>query len=187
MNKELIREKFEFSEANKEKISQIIKHYPAGKEASAVIAVLDLGQRQNDGWVSQGVIEKTAEILSMSPIKVYEIASFYSMFNLKPVGKYHIQICGTTPCWLRGSDVLFDLCHNKLGLQRGETTVDGKFTLYETECLGACVNGPVAQINDDYYEDLDSVNFAKLLDDLAEGKEVTIGSQIGRKCSAPKK
>jgi NADH-quinone oxidoreductase subunit E len=121
----------------------------------------------------------------MAPIRVHEVATFYSMFNLKPVGKFFIQVCRTTPCWLCGSDDLTQICRDKLGIEKGETTEDGLFTLVEVECLGACANAPMVQINDDYYEDLTAERLAEVLDALAAGRDVKIGSQSGRQGSAP--
>ena len=178
---------FEWSEENFSKVKTIIDKYPSGKQQSAVIPVLDLAQRQNEGWLTKNIIEKVAETLSMSFIRVMEVASFYSMFNLEPVGKNFIQICRTTPCWLRGSDKLLELAKNVTGCNLGETTKDNKFTLVEVECLGACCNAPMVQINDDYYEDLDETNFNDLLQKLKKGNKTISGSQIGRKCSEPKK
>ena len=160
---EKLNEAFEWSEINSSKIKKIIKIYPAGKQQSAVIPLLDLAQRQNEGWLSKNAIEKVAETLSMSYIRVLEIATFYSMFNLEPVGKNFVQICRTTPCWLRGSDKLSKAAKEFSGRNLGETTKDKKFTFVEVECLGACCNDPMVQINDDYYEDLDEDTFKKIL------------------------
>jgi NADH-quinone oxidoreductase E subunit len=124
-------------------------------------------------------------VLDMAPIRVYEVATFYSMFNLKPVGKHHVQVCTTTPCWLRGSDGVLDACKKRLGVEPGETTADGNFTLDEVECLAACVNAPMIQIGDDYYEDLDAESVTQILDDLATGKTPTPGPQVKRQTSAP--
>jgi len=126
-----------------------------------------------------------ATLLDMTPIKVYEVATFYSMFNLEPVGRFLVQLCRTTPCWLRGSDAIRDACFEELGIGLGETTDDGAFTLKEVECLGACVNAPMVQINDDFYEDLDADNVKSLLRALRAGETPTVGSQTGRQCSAP--
>ncbi len=186
MNKTALKESvFRFAPENLKKIETATGKYPEGRQASAVIAVLDIAQRQNDNWLSVDAMNAVAEILSMPYIKVYEVATFYTMFNLKPVGKNFIQICRTTPCWLRGSDKLKSLCKDKLGIGKGETTSDGLFTLTEVECLGACVNAPMVQINDDYYEDLTTENFSTLLDDLKEGRKPKVGTQINRQNSAP--
>lgn len=176
---------FSFSKANQAKVKQIIAKYPSNNIQSAVMPLLDLAQRQNDGWVSIPVIEHVAEILSMPPIRVQEVASFYTMFNLKPVGKYHVQVCTTTPCWLRGSSDVMDACKKHLKVDCGETTKDGQFTLSEVECMGACVNAPMVQINDDYYEDLDSKSMKNILENLAKDKPVKTGPQIERETSAP--
>ena len=178
---------FEWSEENFSKVKTIIEKYPSGKQQSAVIPVLDLAQRQNEGWLTKNIIEKVAETLSMSFIRVMEVASFYSMFNLKPVGKNFIQICRTTPCWLRGSNKLLEVAKNVTGCNLGETSKDNKFTLVEVECLGACCNAPMIQINDDYYEDLTEENFKNLLLKLFENEKIYTGSQIGRQSSEPKR
>ena len=178
---------FEWSEENFSKVKTIIDKYPSGKQQSAVIPVLDLAQRQNKGWLTKNIIEKVAETLSMSFIRVMEVASFYSMFNLEPVGKNFIQICRTTPCWLRGSDKLLEVAKNITGCNLGETSKDNKFTLVEVECLGACCNAPMIQINDDYYEDLTEENFKHLLLKLKENEKISTGSQIGRQSSEPKR
>ena len=178
---------FEWSEENFSKVKTIIDKYPSGKQQSAVIPVLDLAQRQNKGWLTKSIIEKVAKTLRMSFIRVMEVASFYSMFNLKPVGKNFIQICRTTPCWLRGSNKLLEVAKNVTGCNLGETSKDNKFTLVEVECLGACCNAPMIQINDDYYEDLTEENFKHLLLKLKENEKISTGSQIGRQSSEPKR
>lgn len=176
---------FAFTPENKALAEKTIAKYPPGRQASAVLPLLDLAQRQVGGWLPRAAMDYVAATLDMAPIRVYEVATFYSMFNLKPVGKYLLQVCRTTPCWLRGADKLTATCRRKLGIGPKETTADGKFTLVEVECLGACVNAPVVQINDDFYEDLDPAKMEKLLDGLARGKPVTPGSQTGRQASAP--
>jgi NADH-quinone oxidoreductase subunit E len=178
---------FQFNAENQTKVKEIIAKYPKGRQKSAVMPLLDLAQRQNDNWVSKDVIACIAEILQMPEIKVYEVASFYTMYNLKPVGKYLLQFCKTTPCMLRGIDQIIKDCEKKLGISMNQTTADGLFTLKEVECLGACVNAPMAQINDDFAEDLTSENFLSIIDDLKEGKSFKVGSQIGRQCSAAEK
>jgi NADH-quinone oxidoreductase E subunit len=185
MTQNNVKEKFEFSPESKKRLDSIIAKYPEGKQQSAVIPALDIAQRQNHNWLSVAAMNCVADTLKMPYIKVYEVATFYSMFNLKPVGDNFIQLCRTTPCWLRGSNKLKNVCESKLGIGNKETTKDGKFTLLEVECLGACVNAPVVQINDDYYEDLNAENFAKVLDDLAVGKKPAKGTQIKRLNSAP--
>ena len=178
---------FNWSEDNFKRASEIIKKYPESKQQSAVIPLLDLAQRQNLGWLSKTAIEKVAETLSMSYIRVLEVATFYSMFNLEPVGENFVQICRTTPCWLRGSDKLVEVAKDVLNTKLGETSDDKKFTIVEVECLGACCNAPMVQINDDYYEDLDEDSFKKLLTNLKQSKEITKGSQIGRQTSHPQR
>ncbi len=176
---------FDFTEDNAKRAAVAVGHYPEGRQASAVMALLDLAQRQNDGWLSPDAIEYVANYLEMAPIRVHEVASFYSMYNTKPIGKHLIQVCRTTPCWLRGAAGLTDTCRDKLGIGLGETTDDGQFTLIEVECLGACANAPMVQIGDDYFEDLSPERLIELLDDLKAGKDLAAGSQIGRQGSMP--
>ena len=164
--------KFFFNRDSDAKLKAILAQYPAGKEASAVLAALDLAQRQNGGWLSVSALEHVAEVLKMPLPKVWEVAHFYTLFNTKPVGKHLVQVCGTTPCWLRGSQDIMKACQKWLGIKEGETTSDKAFTLKEVECLGACTTGPVVQINDDYYENLTPQKMAEILDTLAEGKTV---------------
>ena len=178
---------FEWSETNFLKVKKIIEKYPSGRTQSAVIPLLDLAQRQNKGWLNKKALEKVAETLSMSFIRVLEVATFYSMFNLKPIGKNYIQICRTTPCWLRGSDKLLNIAKEVTGCSLGETSKDKKFTVVEVECLGACCNAPMVQINDDYFEDLNEDNFKRLLINLKDDKEISKGSQIGRLSSNPER
>ena len=180
-------DKFKWSEKNILKIKKIIDNYPKGKQKSAVLPILDIAQRQNQGWLSKNAIEEVARTLSMSIIRVMEVATFYSMFNLHPVGKNFIQICRTTPCWLCGSNKLLDVAKKVTGCQLGETSQDNKFTLVEVECLGACCNAPMVQINDNYYEDLDETSFNDILQKLKNEDKVKSGSQIGRQSSEPKK
>tara|TARA_B100000686_G_C16644333_1_gene891943 strand:+ start:533 stop:1126 length:594 start_codon:yes stop_codon:yes gene_type:complete len=177
--------KFEWSKENFLKISNILKKYPNNKQQSAVLPLLDLAQRQNNGWLSKNAIEKVAETLSMSYIRVLEVATFYSMFNLQPIGKNFIQICRTTPCWLRGSDKLTKIAKEVIGTDLGETSNDSKFTIVEVECLGACCNAPMVQINDNYYEDLNEENFRNILENLKNNNTIEKGSQIGRSSSHP--
>ncbi len=178
-------ESFAFTAENKAEADAHVAKYPAGRQASAVLPLLDLAQRQGGGWLPRAAIERVAEILDMAPIRVQEVASFYSMFNLAPVGKHLVQICTTTPCWLRGSDEIVAACEQRLGVEVGGSTDDGEFTLVEVECLGACVNAPMMQINDDYYEDLDAASTMAILDALARGETPATGSQTGRRTSAP--
>lgn len=180
------REKsFAFSAENQAKAAAHIAKYPVGRQASAVLPLLDLAQRQSGGWLPPAAIETVAAALGMPEIRVYEVASFYTMFNLKPVGKYHVQLCGTTPCWLRGAAELKERCQSVLGIKEGDVTKDGNFSLVEVECLGACVNAPMVQINDDFYEDLTPDQLEKVLGDLANNRACIVGSQIGRQASAP--
>jgi len=176
---------FAFSQENLEKAKAIIAKYPEGRQASAVMPLLDLAQRQNDGWVSQPAMDVIAEMLDMPVIRVYEVATFYTMYNLHPIGKHHVQVCTNLPCWLRGSDEVMKTCKKVLGIGAGETTEDGKFTVNEMECLGACVNAPVMQIDDDYYEDLDADSTESILSVLKAGGTPKPGSQIGRKSCEP--
>ncbi|TXH34666.1 MAG: NADH-quinone oxidoreductase subunit NuoE [Rhodospirillaceae bacterium] len=176
---------FAFTAENRAKADKIIARYPVGRQASAVLPLLDMAQRQAGGWLPRAAMDHVAQILDMAAIRVYEVATFYTMFNLKPVGKYLLQVCRTTPCWLRGADSMTETCKKKLGIGLKETTADGLFTLVEVECLGACVNAPVVQINDDFYEDLDAARFEQLLDDLKVGKKPAHGPQIDRLNSAP--
>jgi NADH-quinone oxidoreductase E subunit len=175
---------FSFSEANLAEANKHIAKYPKGRQASAVMPLLWLAQYQ-EGWVSRAAMDVVAGMLDMAPIRVYEVATFYTMYNLKPVGKHLIQVCRTTPCWLRGSDGLTELCKKKLGIGMKETSADGKFTLMEVECLGACVNAPMVQINDDFYEDLTLETLSKVLDELAADRKPKIGPQVDRLNSAP--
>lgn len=176
---------FAFSPENEGRVRTILAKYPPDRKQSAVLPLLDLAQRQAGGWLPKAAMDHVAGVLDMAPIRVYEVASFYTMFNLKPVGTHLVQVCRTTPCWLRGADELTETCKKKLGIGLRETTADGQFTLVEVECLGACVNAPVVQINDDYYEDLDPARLEAVLDALARGEKPEIGSQAGRQGSAP--
>ena len=176
---------FDFTLENLERAQAHIAKYPSGRQASAVLPLLDLAQRQHGGWLPRAAMDRVAEMLEMAPIRVYEVASFYTMFNLQPVGRYLLQACTTTPCWLRGSDAVVEACERKLAIGVGGTTPDGLFTLVEVECLGACVNAPVLQVNDDFYEDLDGPATEALLDALREGKPPPAGSVIGRRGSEP--
>ncbi len=175
---------FDFTPENRAWCDAQIAKYPQGRQASAVISLLWRAQAQHDYWLPRPAIEKVAEMLDMPYIRVLEIATFYSMFNLAPVGQHFIQLCGTTPCMLRGAEDIKKVCEEKIGPQR-EVRADGKFSWLEVECLGACCNAPMVQINDDYYEDLTPENFARLLDDMAAGRPVRKGSQTGRANSEP--
>lgn len=168
---------FAFNAENAKKAKEHVAKYPEGWQASAVMPLLDLAQRQNGGWLSRVAMDYVANMLDMPPIRVYEVATFYTMYNLKPVGKHHVQVCTNLPCWLRGSDAIVGACEKSLGIGFGETSEDGEFTLSEVECLGACVNAPMMQINDDYYEDLDSDSTEMVLEDLKAGRTPKSGSQ----------
>jgi NADH-quinone oxidoreductase subunit E len=175
-------ESFAWSGENQPVVANTLSKYPDDRAASAVIPLLDLAQRQ-EGWVSRAAIEVIAGQLDMAPMRVMEVASFYTMFNLAPIGKYHVQVCGTTPCWLRGVDQVYAALQEECGVGNGQTSEDGLFTVTEVECLGACVNAPMVQINDDYYEDLDKDNFKELLRALRNGESPKINSQTGRQSS----
>jgi NADH-quinone oxidoreductase subunit E len=168
---------FAFTPENMEKVKGFIANYPPGRQASAVISVLDLAQRQQ-GWLPRVAMNEVARILDMAPIRVYEVATFYTMFQLRPKGRYLLQVCTTTPCWLRGSDTVMKAC--QIAAQDSET-----FTVQEVECLGACVNAPVVQINDDFYEDLDEASINKVLDAFKRGERPKAGPQVNRQTSAP--
>ena len=170
---------FAFTAENMAEADRVIAKYPAGRQASAVLPLLYIAQKQV-GWVPRAAMDHIAEMLDMAPIRVYEVATFYTMFHLQPVGKYHLQVCRTTPCWLRGADQMTETCKKKLGIGLKETTKDGLFSLIEVECLGGCSNAPVVQINDDFYEDLDPKKLEWILDELAAGRVPKYGSQTGR-------
>lgn len=178
-------ESFAFTGGNLAVAKDIMARYPEGRQASAVLPVLDLAQRQCGGWLPRAAIAAVSELLDMAEIRVFEVATFYSMFNLEPVGRNLVLICTTTPCWLCGSDEVVAAARRTLGIDLGETTEDGAFTLRELECLGACVNAPVMQINDDFYEDLDAGSTAAVLEALKGGGTPKPGSQRGRQGSAP--
>ena len=175
---------FSFSTENLAWAKKQIAKYPEGRQQSAVIPLLWRAQEQAGGWLPQKAIEHVADVLGMANIRVLEVATFYTMFNLAPVGKFHVQMCGTTPCRLRGADALLDICNRRIGHQY-EVTADGKFSWVEVECLGACVNAPMAQINYDYYEDLTPESFEKILDETAAGRTPKPGPQVDRQLSAP--
>lgn len=170
---------FSFRPETEPLIAFWLNKYPKGKQASAVIPLLWLAQKDNQGWLSEPAMRVVADRLDMPWIRVYEVATFYTMFRLKPVGKHHIQLCGTTPCMLRGANDLKEVCRQKIG-SIGEISEDGKFSWEEVECLGACVNAPMVQINDDYYEDLDVKSFEQILSDLNQDVAVKSGTQIDR-------
>jgi NADH-quinone oxidoreductase subunit E len=175
---------FAFTAENLDWAKGQVARYPEGRQASAIIPILWRAQEQAGGWLPQKAIEHVAALLGMPKIRALEVATFYTMFNLEPVGQFHVQLCGTTPCVLRGADKLIKLCHEKIG-EQFHITADGKLSWVEVECLGACVNAPVAQINFDYYEDLTPESFSTLLADLAGGKQIKPGPQVDRQLSAP--
>ena len=186
MKKEQLKaENFKLCNIDQVKVDEILDKYPSNRKASAVIPLLHYIQKKSNGWLPVPEIERVAEILDMPYMKVYEVASFYTMFNLKPVGKKLLQLCHTTPCWLRGSDEIEKSIFDTLKIKDGETTPDNMFTLMKVECLGACVNAPILQINDDYYEDLDYKSTKELLNKIKTKKKIKPGSVIGRKSSEP--
>jgi len=169
-------ESFAFTAESMAKVNELIANYPPGRQASAVIGVLDLAQRQH-GWLPRAAMDEVARLLDMAPMRVYEVATFYTMFHLKPKGRYLLQVCTTTPCWLRGSEAVMKAC---------QEAADGTiFSVQEVECLGACVNAPVVQINDDFYEDLDEDSMKKVLDAFRRGEVPKPGPQVDRQTSAP--
>jgi len=182
---------FSFDAESEAAIARIVGKYPPGKQASAVLPLLDLAQRQmgrttDSAWVPIAAMDEIARILAMPPIRVYEVATFYLMFNTAPVGKYHLQLCTTTPCWLRGSDDIVAACREATGiLGWKETSADGMFTMTEVECVGACVNAPILQVDDDFYEDMDREKTLALIAALREGKPPKPGSMTGRQNAAP--
>jgi NADH-quinone oxidoreductase subunit E len=182
---------FSFDAESEARIARVMAKYPPGKEASAVLPLLDFAQRQmgrvtGSAWLPRAAMDEVARRLGMPPIRVYEVATFYLMFNTQPVGKYHLQVCTTTPCWLRGSDEIVKACRRATGIEGWkETSADGMFTMTEVECLGACVNAPVLQVNDDFYEDLDAESAERLLEALRRGEPPPPGSMTGRQTSAP--
>ena len=176
-------ETFSFSKKDNELIDKIIKNYPKDRKQSAVVPSLYIAQKRAGGWLPEKAISKVAEILEMPKMRVLEIATFYSMFNLKPTGDHFIQVCGTTPCWLRGSDKIKKACVELVG-KEGEVSSDS-ISWLEVECLGACVNAPAVQINEDYYEDLNYENMIDLINNIKKKKPIKVGSQIGRVSSEP--
>tara|TARA_B100001123_G_scaffold105456_1_gene122503 strand:+ start:396 stop:1016 length:621 start_codon:yes stop_codon:yes gene_type:complete len=178
-------ESFEFNIKNLDVAKKIISNYPEGKQQSAVMALLFLAQRQNNNWIPLIAIKYIARFLDMPYIKVYEVATFYSMYNLSPVGDYFIQVCTTTPCMIRGAYKLVEACKEKISKNENELSNDKKCSWIEVECLGACANAPMIQINDDYFEDLDKEKTIKIIDQILEGKNPKPGSYRGRKNSEP--
>ena len=178
-------DKFEFTKANLELADKILKKYPSDQKKSAVMPLLYLAQNQNENWIPLAAMKYIGKYLSMPYINVYEIATFYSMYNLAPVGKYFIQVCTTSPCALRGANKLVDICKEKISNNQNELSQNKLCSWTEVECLGACINAPMMQINDDYYEDLDKEKALKILDQIISGKKPKPGSYRGRLNSEP--
>ncbi len=176
-------ESFAFAAESMAEIKKVIARYPEGRQASAVMPLLDLAQRQSGGWLPRAAMDSVAEMLGMAPIRVYEVGTFYTMYNLEPVGEHLVQVCTNTPCALCGCADIVGACEDELGISLGQTTDDNKFTLREAECLGACVNAPMMQIGDDYYEDLDAESTKKVLQALRRGETPKPGPQSGRTSS----
>ncbi|EDP66349.1 NADH-quinone oxidoreductase chain E [alpha proteobacterium BAL199] len=174
---------FTWTPQSEKQIAVILAKYPEGRQSSAVLPLLDLAQRQHDNWIPLAAIDAIAARLDMARIRVLEVATFYTMYNLAPVGKWFLQACTTTPCWLRGSDQMMRCIKDKLGLDNHGRTADGQFSLLEVECLGACVNAPILQVNDDFYEDMDYETTATLIDALKRGEPPVVGSMKGRQTS----
>jgi|TARA_B100000470_G_scaffold14850_1_gene10168 NADH-quinone oxidoreductase subunit E len=176
---------FEFNSENLSNAKKIIENYPEGKQQSAVMALLYITQRQNNNWIPLVAMKYIAKLLHMSYIKVYEVATFYSMYNLSPVGNYFIQVCTTTPCMIRGAYKLVEACQEKISKNEKELSKDKSCSWMEVECLGACVNAPMMQINDDYFEDLDKEKTLKIIDQILNGEKPKPGSYRGRTNSEP--
>ena len=176
---------FEFNKKNMELAEKIIKNYPEGKQQSAVMSLLYLAQNQNDNWIPLAAMKYLAKFLNIPYIRVYEVASFYSMYNLSPVGKYFFQICTTTPCMIRGAYDIVKVCKDKISHKENELSKDKTCSWTEVECLGACINAPMIQINNDYFEDLDSKKFEKIINQINNGENPKPGSYRGRKNSEP--
>ena len=178
---------FSFDRDNMLLAKKILKIYPKNFKESSIMPLLSIAQNQNNGWLPKKAIEYVSDFLEIPEIKVLEIATFYSMYNLSPVGKFHIEVCTTSPCMLRGSDEILSFCKKKLAIQEGGISKDKMFSLSRVECLGACVNAPIIKINKNYYEDLDLNSTDKLINNLLNDKKIKIGSQSGRKGSEPRK
>ena len=178
-------ENFKFNDKNLEAAEKVISNYPKGKQQSAVMALLYIAQRQNNNWIPLSAMKYIAKYLNMPYIKVYEVATFYTMYNLAPVGEYFFQVCTTTPCMLRGAYKLVDVCKSKISQNENVISKDGKISWTEVECLGACVNSPMIQINDDYFEDLDEKKLEKIIENIQSGQKIKPGSYKGRKSAEP--
>ena len=180
-------ENFKFNSTSLEAANKIISNYPEGKQQSAVMALLYIAQKQNNNWIPLVAMKYIAKFLKMPYIKVYEVATFYTMYNLAPVGKYFVQVCTTSPCLIRGANKIVDLCKKKISPNENEVTKDGKCSWVEVECLGACVSAPMMQINEDYFEDLDEKNALKIIQSITEDRPLKPGSYRGRKNTSPEK
>jgi NADH-quinone oxidoreductase E subunit len=178
-------EHFAFSEENQERVEAIVAKYPKGSQQSALLPLLHLAQEQHGGWLPRAALDHVADVLGMARIRVYEVATFYDMYNIEPVGRTQVRVCTTTPCWLCGSDDVVRACKDALGIDVGGSTEDGRFFLREFECLGACSNAPMMWIDDDYYEDLDYAKARAIIEALKRGERPTPGPQSGRKVSMP--
>ena len=178
-----LNDNFSFNETNEREAEKILAKYPADRKHSAIMPLLDLAQRQNDNWLSRDVVEYVANFIEIPFIKAWEVVTFYSMYYTKYNGKYLVQVCGTTPCWLRGSDQVAKACKEMISPDQNTLSKDGLFSWMQVECLGACVNAPLVQINDDYYEDLTYDTAKNILQSLMDGKEIKVGSQNGRTSS----
>ncbi|MCB1832034.1 MAG: NADH-quinone oxidoreductase subunit NuoE [Geminicoccaceae bacterium] len=176
---------FSFSAENRAEVERILGKYPADRKRSAVLPLLHLAQRQHGGWLPRAVLDHVAELLETPKIRVYEVASFYDMFNTEPTGRVQVRVCTTTPCWLRGSDEIVRACKDALGIEIGENTEDGRFFLREFECLGACCNAPMMWIDDHFYEDLDYGKAKEIVEAIMRGETPEPGPQSGRKGSEP--
>ena len=176
---------FSFTEETLKAANELLKKYPEERKRSAVIPLLWIVQKQHDNWLPLVAIKAVADFLDMAEIRVFEVVTFYTMFNLEPVGKYFVQVCGTTPCMLAGSDEIIKVCRNKISKKENQISEDGNFSWLEVECLGACANAPMIQINDDYFEDLNEESFTHILNKLAAGEKVKAGPQNGRFASEP--
>lgn len=176
---------FEFSVSNKKKANDIIKTYPKNYKESSIMPLLTLAQNQCGGWIPKKALQYISEFLNVSEIRVLELATFYSMYNLSPIGKFHIEVCTTTPCMLRGAEKILENCKKNLNLNIGEISENKMFSIIEVECLGACVNAPIAKIGEHYYEDLNEDYMTKILNNIKSGKKINKGSQLSRKGSEP--
>ena len=184
---EIQPKEFNFSQDNLLKAKEILKKYPEKNKKSAVMPLLYLAQKQNQNWIPLAAMKYIAKYLSISYINVYEVATFYSMYNLAPVGKYFVQVCTTSPCLIRGANKIVDLCKKKISPNENEVTKDGKCSWVEVECLGACVSAPMMQINEDYFEDLDEKNALNIIQSIIEDRPLKPGSYRGRKNTSPEK